>query len=87
MIKNILTFIKYGIIVTFGLVFIAYAIDFLGLLDFTLVAYAMSIISQFDTPLTIIFNYPNVMLILGFIAFTQLIYIFIDLLISKVVKQ
>lgn len=84
MIKTILTFIKYGVVIAFGLVFISFALEFLGLLDFTLVAYAVNIITQLDLPLSTIFDYPNVMLLLGFLVFVNMLLIFLDFIVRKV---
>ena len=85
--KLILSLFKYSLLAIGGVAFISWFLDYLNLLDFTLIAYAFRIIGEIDTPLTIIFDYPNVLLLLGFITFKEMLMMFLGFIKSKVVKQ
>lgn len=85
--KLILALFKYSLLAIGGIAFISWFLDYLNLLDFTLIAYAFRIIGEIDTPLTIIFDYPNVLLLLGFLTFKELLMMFLGFIKSKVVKQ
>jgi len=85
--KLVLTLIKYSLIAIGGIGFIVWFLDYLSVLDFTLIAYAVRIIGDIDTPLSIIFDYPNVLLILGFITFQEMLLLFLGFIKSKVVKK
>jgi len=85
--KLVLTLIKYSLIAIGGTGFIVWFLDYLSVLDFTLIAYAVRIIGTIDTPLSIIFDYPNVILILGFITFQEMLLLFLGFIKSKVVKK
>lgn len=74
MIKTILTFLRYGVLIVGGLVFVIYLLTFLGLLDYTLIAYALQILSNFNViRLDTLFNYPNVLLLMGYFLFKELL--------------
>lgn len=85
--KLILSLFKYSLIAIGGIAFIDWFLGYLGLLDYTLIAYAFTIINELDIPLDIVFDYPNVLLILGFISFEELLFIFLGFIKRKAVKQ
>lgn len=74
MIKTVLTFLRYGVLIVGGLIFVIYFLTFLGLLDYTLIAYALQILSNFNViRLDTLFNYPNVLLLMGYFLFKELL--------------
>jgi hypothetical protein len=80
MIRTIWTIFKYSLIIIGGIFFIDYLFAFMSGLDYTLIAYAMNIISKLRIPITLLFDYPNVLLLFGYLFFLDLITIFLELL-------
>lgn len=85
MIKSILTILRYSVVILLGIGFLTALLTFLASLDYTLIAYAMNILTYFNNiRFDTLFNYPNVLLLMGYFLFKEMLMLMIRFIKERV---
>lgn len=85
MIKTILTILRYSVVILLGIGFLTALLTFLSSLDYTLIAYAMNILNYFNNiRFDTLFNYPNVLLLMGYFLFKEMLLLMIRFIKERV---